>query len=97
MIRYALLLLPCAALADPTLYVQGGMGYQIGMTERWTYESERYSGEYTMDLPPLVGSVEAGISYRNWFIQGQHVSSVETGQDHGFNVISAGYRWEWEL
>ena len=36
MIRYALLLLPCAALADPTLYVQGGMGYQIGMAERWT-------------------------------------------------------------
>lgn len=92
-----LLTLPTLAAAETTVYLQGGIGYQIGMTERWEYESEHYRRESTMDLPPVVGTVEAGVSYRNWFIQAQHVSSVETGQDHGFNVISTGYRWELEF
>lgn len=92
-----LLTVPALSTAETTLYLQGGIGYQIGMTERWEYESENYRGEYSMDLPPVVGTVEAGVSYRNWFIQAQHVSSVETRQDHGFNVISTGYRWEFEF
>lgn len=97
MICYVLLLFFCVVLVDLMFYVQGGMGYQIGMIECWIYESECYFGEYMMDLLFLVGLVEVGISYCNWFIQGQYVSSVEMGQDYGFNVISVGYWWEWEL
>ena len=97
MTRYALLLLPCAALADPTLYVQGGMGYQIGMEEKAIIRGQEYRAEIYTALPDWVADVQIGMEYRNFYLQGQHVSSVETGQDHGFNVISAGYRWEFEF
>ncbi len=92
-----LALIPCAALADPTIYLQGGLGYQIGMTERWTERGERYSSVHTMDLPNTIGSVVAGIEYRGFLIEAQHVSSIETGQDHGFNVVTVGYRWEFSF
>ena len=86
-----------AAAAPPALYIQGGLGYQIGMREHWTYQSEHYHGTHTMDLPPVVGSVEAGVTWRGWFLQGQHVSSIQTNKDCGFNVITAGYRLKWEF
>lgn len=92
-----LVLAPCLAMAEPTLYLQGGLGYQIGMTERWTYEGERRKSVHKMDLPDTVGSFVAGVEYRGFLIEAQHVSSIETGKDHGFNVVTAGYRWEFSF
>ncbi|KXJ45853.1 hypothetical protein [Marinobacter sp. Hex_13] len=92
-----LAIIPCFAVAEPTLYLQGGLGYQIGMTERWTYEGERRKSVHKMDLPDTVGSFVAGVEYRGFLIEAQHVSSIETGKDHGFNVVTAGYRWEFSF
>ena len=85
------------AMAEPTLYLQGGLGYQVGMTERWTFEGERRKSVHKMDLPDTVGSFVAGVEYRGFLIEAQHVSSIETGRDHGFNVVTAGYRWEFSF
>ncbi len=92
-----LALIPCAALADPTIYIQAGAGHQIGIVERTTIDGERFRTEHTTDMPSWVADFQIGVQYRGFFAQGQHVSSWETHRDHGFNVVTVGYRWEFSF
>lgn len=86
-----------ADASDLYAYVEGAIGHREGMTESWTYEGERVHGTQELNLGHTVGHVAAGLGWRALYLEAQHVSSLETPHDGGFNALFLGIRHEWRF
>lgn len=86
-----------AQSSDLYAYVEGAVGHREGMTETWTYEGERIDGTQQLNLGRTVGHVAAGLGWRAVYLEAQHVSSLETPHDGGFNALFLGIRHEWRF
>ncbi|MCH9735569.1 MAG: hypothetical protein K0U78_13620 [Actinomycetia bacterium] len=86
-----------AGAGDLYAYVEGAIGHRAGMEESWEVHGERVHGTQELNLGRTVGHVAAGLGWRALYLEAQHVSSLETPHDGGFNALFLGVRHEWRF